>query len=90
MKDIKSDSSIAMNPTQNNTNKIIRIQVQQSTITEYQKQREKSLKPPEEKRDYFQRRIRQKWIKLSESLLKTKRKPKKCRSLNDNAELADL
>lgn len=53
--DIKSDSSMSKNPTPNNTNKTIHTEAQQSITTENQKQREKSLKPSEEKRDSFQR-----------------------------------
>lgn len=56
MKDIKSDSSISMNPTQNNTNETVYIEAQQSIITENQKQRGKSLKHWRKKRDFFQRR----------------------------------
>lgn len=55
MNDIKSDASISMNATPNNTNKAIHTEAQQSIIAENQKQREKSLKSPEEKRDFFQR-----------------------------------
>ena len=53
MNDIKSDSSMSMNPTPNNTNKTIHTEAQQSIITENQKQREKSFKAARGKKRFL-------------------------------------
>lgn len=49
------DVSISVTPIPNNTTKLFTLRPQQSIIAENEKQREKSLKLPKEKRDSFQR-----------------------------------
>lgn len=70
IKNIKSDSTIYMNPTENNTNKTVYTEAKQTIMAPNQKQREKSLKHGRKKEIPFKEILIQKWPKLSESLQK--------------------